>query len=225
MTKFTDFLTAGKQADRDIAVLASRFLDTDYSNARAAIEDLIQIGSIGPSTPDIDGTYKRAELEFAANQQEIVDDWDDFDWRFSSLVKLHPSDLMNYEFEAKNYRQRVLIACAHIKVTCDAARPWQYKPSSGSFSGSQIVARWDNVWHKGKVCELPMHGSFPASHACVAYAHAKLIENLFGKTFPFSAINEAKRIAEDIGERRIIAGVHFQRDIDAAKTLVDALFP
>lgn len=224
--KFTDYLaTSGKQPDRDIAALASRYPAANYDNAaKKVIAGLINQGSIDPGPGEIDTTYKRAEQEYKANKDDIVDDWDGAESRFLSLIRRYGAGGEEVNKYVEAYRKKaedVLIACAHIKVKCDAARPWQYTPTQQPPLVPPIIDRWDSVLQGSKVCELPMHAAFPSAHSCVAYVQVKVIKERFG----LRLLREAEQIADDIGTRRIIAGVHFQRDIAAAKTLVDAILP
>ena len=69
----------------------------------------------------------------------------------------------------------------------------------------------------------PSHGSYPAGHAVQSNLVAAVLKTLVGAGATSDAFVQLTRLADRIGENRVIAGVHYPADIDAGKPLGEAL--
>jgi hypothetical protein len=235
VTKFKPFCDAkfagqydSEVVAADIAYSSHQFVYFDRSKADAEIATLKAIGNTDPNQKtEVDYAYAEASTMGSSNVDDIVNDWNNADSRFLKL--LSDSRKTKLEIEVFNAAHilcsnEALMLCSRLKILCDAGRPWQFSPSSSvtTLTGSDIVARWDNNRYGGTICQLPRHPSYPAAHGGIAFADALLIKKTFPKDTTLHA--SAMKIAQEIGERRIIAGVHFPRDIDAARQLITTTF-
>jgi membrane-associated phospholipid phosphatase len=89
-----------------------------------------------------------------------------------------------------------LIACFDAKYTYWRIRPFQLDPQ---FS---------------PLFPTPNHPSYPAAHACISTAGATVLASLF----PTDA-NAVTAMAQEAGESRIWAGIHFRSDVEAGTAL------
>jgi len=92
------------------------------------------------------------------------------------------------------------IACWDAKYAYWAIRPFQLDPDVKPLFAT------------------PNHPSYPAAHACVSIAMARVM----GYLFPRDAANFAT-LAERAAESRIWAGIHYRSDIDAGRKLAIAV--
>ena len=93
-------------------------------------------------------------------------------------------------------RYDVSVACFDAKYAYWAIRPFQLDPTFQT------------------LFPTPNHPSYPAAHACVSTASAEIMSYLFpDHTAEFQAI------AQDAGESRIWAGIHYRSDIDSGNAL------
>jgi hypothetical protein len=70
------------------------------------------------------------------------------------------------------------------------------------------------------VIQTPAHGAFPAGHACQCNFLSALLTKLVGTSLgPGSDVSDQmQQLADRIGENRVVAGVHYKKDItDGAK--------
>lgn len=88
------------------------------------------------------------------------------------------------------------VACWDGKYTYWAIRPFQLDPTFKPLFAT------------------PNHPSYPAAHGCFSSAEAVAL----GYLFPRNA-QSLTNLANDAGESRIWAGIHFRTDIDAGQTL------
>jgi membrane-associated phospholipid phosphatase len=93
-------------------------------------------------------------------------------------------------------RHDISVACFDTKYAYWAIRPSQLDPSFQT------------------LFPTPNHPTYPAAHACVTTATADVMSYLFPA---HSAAFQA--IAQDAGESRIWAGIHFRSDVDAGNAL------
>jgi hypothetical protein len=93
-------------------------------------------------------------------------------------------------------RYDVSVACFDAKYAYWAIRPFQLDPTFQT------------------LFPTPNHPSYPAAHACVSTASADIMSYLFPE---HSADFQA--IAQDAGESRIWAGIHYRSDIDSGDAL------
>lgn len=234
--KFTEFINQNQgkfQYDAETIALHRActgypFKYVDPLKAATKAAELIRAFSHPVTQDDIDDVYTDAQNNGPSTTHfvDIVADWEHYESRFLALLKRNEQSAMDigaYMGKAADLSREVKVLCCYIKVECDAARPWQYKPNISGIDETYIVDRWNKKMHESVLCELPLHASYPSGHACVAYMHAALIR----REYPAEAqlIAEAFTTAKRISERRILAGLHFKRDIDAAKALIDAAIP
>jgi membrane-associated phospholipid phosphatase len=88
------------------------------------------------------------------------------------------------------------VACWDAKYTYWAIRPFQLDPEFKP------------------LFTTPNHPSYPAAHACLSFAMASVLANLF----PADA-EEVIALAQQAAESRIWAGIHFRSDVQAGMTL------
>ena len=73
----------------------------------------------------------------------------------------------------------------------------------------------------------PGHGSFPAGHAVQAHAAAAVLKALWAHLLEKADAQRlgslAERIADRVGQNRVVAGVHFKLDVVAGKKLGQAI--
>jgi hypothetical protein len=74
----------------------------------------------------------------------------------------------------------------------------------------------------------PGHGAYPAGHAVQAHMQKTVLDQLFGFTANGSAhdlesVGQLQRLADRIGENRMVAGVHYPTDIAEGEKLGDVL--
>jgi membrane-associated phospholipid phosphatase len=93
-------------------------------------------------------------------------------------------------------RHDVSVACFDTKYAYWAIRPSQLDPDFQT------------------LFPTPNHPTYPAAHACVTTATADVMSYLFP-----SHATVFQAIAQDAGESRIWAGIHFRSDVDAGNTL------
>jgi len=93
-------------------------------------------------------------------------------------------------------RQDVSVACFDAKYAYWAIRPFQLDPTFQT------------------LFPTPNHPTYPAAHACVTIATADVMSYLF----PADAA-AFQAIAQDAGESRIWAGIHFRSDVEAGNAL------
>jgi hypothetical protein len=233
--KFTDFVhphNTAFQYDAETLALhraysGYQFQLVNAAAARITVDALITLFRAQPTPPSaqLHETYKRAKAiqPVSPGFEDIVADWEHYESRFLSLLKANnvsSNDIDLYATVAHNTLLEVKILCCYIKVECDAARPWQYPSPVQGITSKDIIDRWNAQIHNNSetLCTLPLHASYPAGHSCIAYMHAALIAREFGRPLGVAA----DEIAVNISNRRIDAGVHFERDIDAAKALIRA---
>ena len=93
-------------------------------------------------------------------------------------------------------RYDVTIACWDAKYAYWAIRPFQLDPAFVT------------------LFRTPNHPSYPAAHACVSGASANIMSYLFPQgTGAFQAV------AQEAGDSRIWAGIHFRSDVEAGSNL------
>jgi hypothetical protein len=73
------------------------------------------------------------------------------------------------------------------------------------------------------VLQTPNHGSFPAGHASQCHILADLLGSLVGNKLGADLAAQLPKLADRIGENRVVAGVHYSGDITGGKTLGKAL--
>jgi membrane-associated phospholipid phosphatase len=88
------------------------------------------------------------------------------------------------------------IACWDAKYTYWAPRPQMADPAITT------------------VFVTPNHPSYPSAHSCFAGASAGVL----GRLFPRDA-GSFNALAEEVGEARIMAGIHFRSDIEVGEAL------
>lgn len=88
------------------------------------------------------------------------------------------------------------VACWDAKYTYWAMRPAQLDP--------EFVT----------VIPAPPHPSYPSAHSCLSAAQAGVLGHLFP-----TAAAQVTALADEAGESRLWAGIHFRSDIDAGLTL------
>jgi membrane-associated phospholipid phosphatase len=70
----------------------------------------------------------------------------------------------------------------------------------------------------------PGHGAYPAGHATQAHFAAEVLKQLLGIAgAQDDRVEQLDRLAARIAENRVVAGLHFKEDIDAGRTLGEAL--
>jgi len=89
-----------------------------------------------------------------------------------------------------------LVACWDAKYTYWAIRPFQLDPE---FS---------------PLFTTPNHPSYPSAHSCVSTAAAGVLAHLFPTN-----TEEVAALAQEAGESRIWAGLHFRSDIVAGESI------
>jgi membrane-associated phospholipid phosphatase len=88
------------------------------------------------------------------------------------------------------------IACYDAKYTYWAPRPAMLDPTITT------------------VFATPNHPSYPSSHECSSAAAASVLS----RQFPSEAAS-LNALADQAGEARIMAGIHFRTDVDTARTI------
>ena len=88
------------------------------------------------------------------------------------------------------------VACWDAKYTYWAMRPAQLDP--------EFVT----------VIPAPPHPSYPSAHSCLSAAQAGVLGHLFP-----TAAAQVTALADEAGESRLWAGIHFRSDIDAGLAL------
>ena len=194
---------------------SSKITLLNFSAAASAISTLSVTGRKDPSQSEVDEVYAAVAKSVDAEWPSIVNDWNNALSRFVPLIKSVGGDPAAFQNKAAPYLYEVRILYAKLKLECDAGRPWQFPNTTGNgLTGKDIT---DRIRKAGLA--LPNHPSFPAGHASEAFTLAKLVVQDYPKLG-----SPAQTIANEISRRRIIAGVHFKRDISAAQELVAAAF-
>jgi hypothetical protein len=65
----------------------------------------------------------------------------------------------------------------------------------------------------------PSHGSYPAGHSTQAHFAAEVLKKVIGIPVGSEKETVLTNLADRIGENRVVAGVHFQDDIDQGAVL------
>ncbi|MDR7332960.1 phosphatase PAP2 family protein [Roseateles asaccharophilus] len=100
----------------------------------------------------------------------------------------------------------LLAVVFYFKTEFNAARPSAYEPDI-----RPMFAKPDP--------DFPGHPSYPSGHAAQSRIYALVLAELFPKLR-----QELIAIADDIAYNREVAGVHFEADSDAGKSLADQVF-
>ncbi len=69
----------------------------------------------------------------------------------------------------------------------------------------------------------PGHWSYPAGHASQCYFASAILTNLTVAKLGPDVTNQLDKLAQRIGENRVVAGVHYPEDIDKGKALGQSL--
>lgn len=106
-----------------------------------------------------------------------------------------PAAARAYALQTIAYHDAV-VACWDAKYTYWAIRPFQLDPAFKP------------------LFTTPNHPSYPSAHSCLSGSSAAIL----GYLFP-SAANGFDAVADEAGEARIWAGLHFRSDVDAGVTI------
>jgi hypothetical protein len=179
----------------------------------------------GPTTPItqamIDDLLLKTVTDRPEAMGEILQEHNNFQVRFLQLLSIsgssHPKTLLLMKLAARVGE----FAMMYLK---------RLKPPS---SGPTADAPW-NLRERprpSQVCStifppvpVPGHSSYPAGHALIAWLTTKCLEDI--PALSASPYKESLELfADRVGKNRVIAGLHFQQDVDHGKLAGIAIFP
>jgi hypothetical protein len=68
--------------------------------------------------------------------------------------------------------------------------------------------------------QTPNHGAYPAGHSCQGYILSRVLQALVGNVVLGAELpTELDRLADRVGENRVVAGMHYAADITAGAQL------
>ena len=73
------------------------------------------------------------------------------------------------------------------------------------------------------VVQTPGHGSYPAGHATQCHIAKAVLAELFNRKAGTETFDQLEKLANRIGENRVVAGLHYPTDIAQGKVLGEAL--